>query len=36
VFPYFIPEFTYYDYGKKPNTVGSPQWIGGVQFLFTF
>ena len=21
---YVIPEFTYYDYGKKPNTVGKP------------
>ena len=37
---FVIPEFTYYDYGQLPNTVGNPdigkEWIGGVQFRFVF
>ena len=34
------PEFTYYDWGKRPNTAGSPdigkEWLAGVQFVWTF
>ena len=37
---YLIPEFTYYDYGKKPNDAGKTElgkeWLGGVQFRFVF
>lgn len=35
-----IPEFTFYDYGKKPNDASKPdigkEWMGGVQFQFIF
>jgi hypothetical protein len=34
------PELTYFDSGKRPNTVGSPDlgkdWMAGVQFVFAF
>jgi len=34
------PELTYFDFGKAPNTVGSPDigkdWMAGVQFVFAF
>ena len=37
---YVIPELNYYDYGKRPNALGSPdigkEWLAGVQFMFTF
>jgi len=35
-----VPEFDYYDYGKTPGNPNKPdvgkEWIGGVQFQFTF
>jgi hypothetical protein len=37
---YIVPEFTYYDYGKRPGTVQNQdlgsEWLGGVQFQFVF
>ncbi|MBI5607201.1 MAG: hypothetical protein HY879_28040 [Deltaproteobacteria bacterium] len=37
---YVVPEFTMYDYGKKPNDAAKPdfgkEWLGGVQFQFVF
>ena len=37
---YLIPEFTLYDYGKKPNDAAKTElgkeWLGGVQIRFVF
>jgi len=37
---FVVPELTFYDWGKKPNTLVNKdigtQWIGGAQFMFTF
>ncbi len=37
---FLVPEFTMYDYGKKPNDANKTdlgkEWLGGVAFLFVF
>jgi hypothetical protein len=37
---YLVPELTFYDYGKIPNTAAKTdigkEWLGGVQFQFIF